>query len=231
MKDTPTVAIHQPNHLPWLGYFRKVARADVFVFLDDAQFSKGSYINRVRVLAGGRARWLTVPVSASLGQPICRTMIAPGDWRGAHRERLRAYYRDAPHFDTVFPVLAALVDAAAADTIADANIGMIRSLADRLGLAPEFRLSSQMGCADGAGDARLAALVAAAGGRIYLSGGGGAKYQDETTFARSGIALAYNDTQFPAYDQGGAPFVPGLSVVDALFRIGFAATARLIRGQ
>ena len=231
MAAVATVAIHQPNFLPWLGYFRKIDRAQVFVFLDDAQFSKGSYINRVRVLAVGRPRWLTVPVSASLGQLICHTMVAPGDWCAAHRDRLHAYYRDAPHFDVVFPALAALIDEAAVGSIAEVNIAIIRSLADRLGLSADFRRSSALGCNAASGDARLAELVAAVGGQSYLSGGGGAGYQDGAIFTRAGIALQYNDTQFTPYNQGGAAFVPGLSVVDALFRVGFVETARLIRGQ
>ena len=48
MSARKIVAIHQPNYLPWLGYFHKIAAADIFVFLDDVPFSKGSYINRVK---------------------------------------------------------------------------------------------------------------------------------------------------------------------------------------
>ena len=36
------VAIHQPNFLPWLGYFDKLARADVFVLLDSVQFPRSA---------------------------------------------------------------------------------------------------------------------------------------------------------------------------------------------
>ncbi|MEC8198310.1 MAG: WbqC family protein, partial [Pseudomonadota bacterium] len=51
------VAIHQPNYFPWLGYFRKMIEADVFIFLDDVQFSKGSYTNRVGIRSGSGRRW------------------------------------------------------------------------------------------------------------------------------------------------------------------------------
>ena len=64
---TGLVAIHQPNFLPWLGYFDKLARADVFVLLDDAQFPKkgGTWVNRARLLVSGRPDWVTVPVDRS----------------------------------------------------------------------------------------------------------------------------------------------------------------------
>lgn len=79
------------------------------------------------------------------------------------------------------------------------------------------------------GDARLAALVSALGaGATYLSGSGGAKYQAEETFAARGIALRYSSFTPHAYDQGHPGFLPGLSVVDALFRLGWRAAAAML---
>ena len=49
------VACHQPNFLPWLGFFAKLARSDRFVLLDDVQFprtSRGTYTNR-QIQSGG----------------------------------------------------------------------------------------------------------------------------------------------------------------------------------
>ena len=66
------VAIHQPNYFPWLGYFAKLASCDCFVLLDNVQFPRLSYCNRVQVRDVSVARWLSVPVnrSATLFQPI-----------------------------------------------------------------------------------------------------------------------------------------------------------------
>ncbi len=98
------VAIHQPNYLPWLGYFAKMARADVFVFLDDVQFSKQSYINRVQILRDdGCSRWLTVPVHVSLGQAINEVRPAKAGWARAHLDTLRGAYKAAPAFKVVWP--------------------------------------------------------------------------------------------------------------------------------
>ena len=44
------VAIHQPEHFPYMGFFQKMEYADVFVILDDVQYSKGNWQNRNRFL-------------------------------------------------------------------------------------------------------------------------------------------------------------------------------------
>ena len=75
------VAIHQPNYLPWMGYFHKMHHADVFIFLDDVQFTKGSHINRVKILSGKGPRWLTVPVvKVKLGQNIIDVRPSSNNW-------------------------------------------------------------------------------------------------------------------------------------------------------
>jgi hypothetical protein len=56
------LSIHQPAYLPWLGYFDKIARADVFVYLDTVQFEKNSFINRNQIKTPQGALWLTIPV-------------------------------------------------------------------------------------------------------------------------------------------------------------------------
>jgi hypothetical protein len=223
------VAIHQPNYAPWLGYFAKMARADVFVLLDDAQYTKNSYINRVQIDAGGQARWLTVPVSYSFGDPINRVRTANENWPRAHGDTLRTHYAEAPAFRSVWPWLAERYAALPAANLAACNAALIAAIAERLGLGARLRNASELGAGDAKADDRLIALVKACGeGATYLSGRGGDKYQDPAKFAAAGVRLAYSDFAHPVYEQGHAEFLPGLSVLDAAFRIGWERTADLL---
>lgn len=224
------VAIHQPNYLPWLGYFRKIAVADIFIFLDDAQYTKNSYINRVQIAGPGEARWLTVPVSYAFGDPINRVRFAKPDWRRLHLETLRRTYSQAAAFREVWPVIDELYAALPESDLARANAAAVVRVAGALGLRCDFRFASALGV-DGRADERLAALVrAVAPGGTYLSGSGGAKYQAAETFAAAGVSLRYADFQHPRYDQGGEPFTAGLSVLDVAFRLGWSGAAALIAG-
>jgi hypothetical protein len=221
------VAIHQPNYAPWLGYFRKIAIADVFVFLDDVQFSKGSYTNRVKISAEGQPRWLTVPVSFAFGDPINGVRFGDESWTAAHLSRLHSAYRGAPAFDAVWPAIAAIYEKLSGDNLASVNIDMITKLAESLGLATRFLRSSDIEVSDARADDRLVAIVAAlAPGGTYLSGKGGAGYQDPEKYAQAGIELRYAEyAALPYPQQGSAEFVPGLSVLDAVFNLGWDGTA------
>lgn len=230
IQERTTVAIHQPNYLPWLGYFYKIAVADAFIFLDDVQFSKGSYINRVGILANGASRWLTVPVSTHLGDPINRVTAAKDSWAQSHLDTLRGFYSGLPEYNRVWRDLKAILGDAPKSDIAASNRHIIECIAAELGLLCTFVASSDMDTGDAAGDDRLIGLTQAISHQgVYLSGRGGAKYQDEDKFTSAGLGFRYVDFTHPTYRQEAPSFVPGLSVVDALFHLGWEGTAELIQ--
>jgi WbqC-like protein family len=228
------VAIHQPNFFPWLGYFNKIARSDVFIVLDNVQFSKkgGTWSNRVRILLGGRPIWITLPVERSFhGVRLVREMrIADGPWRVRLLRTVRGAYRPAPCFDEVFPVVEELLETPT-DMVAELNLTVVRALTSRLGLDPDKLIVASTLGVDGAGtDLLINAVRAVCGGR-YLCGGGAQGYQDDERFGPAGIELVQQTFRHPVYPQlGVAEFVPGLSIIDALMNCGFVATRKLIAG-
>ena len=225
-----TIAIHQPNYLPWLGYFAKIAGADAFVFLDDVQFSKNSYTNRVKILARGDGRWLTVPVSIHIGQPINVVRPATADWVTRHLDALSGFYRRARAFREVWPRLESIFGGLPATDISRHQSPFGRGLGRRTQSRVPLRcLFGHIDVGARTGDDRLVALTAAIDPKgIYLSGRGGKEYQSERKFDDAGLNLRYTDVEHPVYDQGDGPFVAGLSVVDTIFHLGWAGTSDLI---
>jgi hypothetical protein len=219
------VAIHQPNLLPWLGWFDKLAKADRFVLLDTAahQLTGSNYTNRVQILAQGSPRLITVPVARGREERsrIDRLRIAEnGVWRRKLRKSLEHAYARAPFFA---PTMALLEPMLAADTqsLCELNLLGIHVLAAALRLPANRMVRASALAAAGEGTDRLVALVRAAGGDAYLTGHGADGYQEDEKFAAAGIRVVRQRYGNPRYPQIGAEtFVPGLSAVDALMNCG-----------
>jgi hypothetical protein len=63
-------------------------------------------------------------------------------------------------------------------------------------------------------------IVNAVGGDVYVSGAGGENYQTASAYAERGVRLEVRTCQPRECARSSWPFVPGLSVLDALFHQG-----------
>jgi WbqC-like protein len=233
-RSVTLVAIHQPNFLPWLGYFDKIRRAQVFIVLDDVQYQKtgASWSNRVQLLIAGAPTWVTVPVVRAYHgtRTISETEINDrSPWRDKMLRTIELNYRRAPHFSGVYPALVSLIKLET-KSLLEYNVHAIRSIVTALGLNPgKMVMSSGLSASHRSTD-RLIELVRAVGGDSYLVGGGAQGYQDDHLFNEAGLGLVYQDFQHPTYRQPSTPqFVPGLSIVDALMNCGYEGTAEMLR--
>lgn len=210
------VAIHQPNYIPWCGYFNKCVSADYFVFLDDVQMPGGqSYVSRVKIKKAESDRWLTQPIKRNFGQLIREVKFSDPGWALSHLSTIKQTYRSAPYFDEVLSLLEPLYTDSM-EYLAEFNIAAVNAINRYLGISIDSCLSGELNTS-ASGDARLVEIVKAVGGDVYISGAGGKNYQQISTFRDNGIELlecAY--TPVP-YDRGDAQFIPGLSILDALF--------------
>lgn len=214
-------AIHQPNYLPWLGYFYKILNSDVFILLDDVQYAKNSYINRTRIKGPAGPQWLTVPAitKGRYGQAINEVEIdSQAQWWKKQPKTIEYAYRRAVTFADYWPVLQETYSTNW-DRLALVNISLIRKIANSLGIKTEIVTSSQLQPKSNK-TSRLVELCRAVGANAYLSGSGGQKYQDEEAFRAAGIELHYSDFRHPRYPQLWGDFVEGLSIIDLLLNCG-----------
>jgi len=214
-----TVAIHQPNFLPYLGFFHKLARADVFVMYYTAQFSKNEYHNRNRIKTPRGPQWLTVPVRGHRRTVLRDVEIARGkDWADRHRRTLEANYARARAYGTYADELNRILGKRWTRLV-ELNLSLLAVVARWLSLGTRVVRASTL-AAPGSEDPTEAILqmTRQCGGTTYLSGPGGRRYLRADAF--QDVHLEYDAFVARPYRQLFGDFVPNLSVVDALFNLG-----------
>lgn len=222
------VTIHQPECFPWLGFLDKAAQADVFVLLDDAQYSKNYFNNRNKVRTAQGWTWLTIPVETAgkAAQTFAEAGMAGDGWRRKHLATWTQSYGASKFGPAHLPFLEDLY-ARPLTRLGEFNTAAIRYLFEQFGVKAEVRLSSELGC-EGAATDKLLALCRRLGATEYLSGISGKDYLDESKFAAAGIKVRYQDFHHPVYAQRFEPFLPAMSSFDLLFNHGPEA-ARILR--
>lgn len=227
------ITIHQPNYFPWLGFFDKIAGSDLFVLLDHVKndVTAGFWVKRVKVLANGQAMWSTVPLYRGKNekiQPINEMMIdVDNQLMGKNLRVLRSAYLKAPYFESIFPLVESFYHHQSR-FIAERNIDFIRSVCRMLGITTRLILSSDLACERSATDLNIE-ITQKVGGTTYKSGDGSAGYLEASKFHDAGINLLFQEFVHPVYSQfNSSRFVPGLSIIDALFNIGPKGTAELL---
>ena len=227
------VAAHQPNFLPWLGFFDKLVRADVLVLLDDVQFPRtgaGVWTNRVRIVIAGEPQWITVPIlRAGRGVQLVNEVRIDDSqpWRKKLLRTIELNYSKAAAFGEMFPLVRSLVETDS-ELLAEYNDRNLRRLAAELGLDESKLVRSSELAVESAGTDLLIAVTRAVGGTVYLSGDGAAGYQDDERFAQAGLELRFQEYEHPEYPQLAPAPVPGLSIVDALLNCGFDGARALV---
>jgi hypothetical protein len=223
------VAIHQPQYLPWLGYFDKMRQADVFCVLDTVQYKKNEWQNRNRIKTADGWQWLTVPVTYRYPQTIGEVAIDNrSTWRRAHLQGLVTNYRRAPHFERVFPLLEEALRRPW-ERIAELNRHLMEGLQALLELEQKRTVCASAIDASTDPTGRLIDICRTLGGDTYLAGAGAAGYMDFDRFRQEGIRVVIQDFRHPVYPQLFGGFESHLSVVDLLFNCG-PRSADILRG-
>jgi hypothetical protein len=214
------ISIHQPQYLPWLGYFDKIDRADVFVLLDTVQYKKNEWQNRNRIKTARGAQWLSVPVTYRYPQLICEVGVNSRErWQHRQQQALVTNYRKAPcwgklegFFEEIF--------SRPWETIAELNIHGVKRLAAILGIETPIHAASGLGSFPEDPDERLIALTKHFGAGTYLAGSGGHGYMDLKKYERAGVEVLFQEYRHPRYEQLFGEFETNMSVIDLIYNHG-----------
>ena len=219
------IAIHQPEHMPWPGFFNKIKNVNIFVLLDDVQYRKNYFQNRNKILdVNFKDKWITIPVEKqNIIEKInkkkifysedCKSIdkifnILDGSYKNA---KFYSLYRDDLYgiYNKRFEYLSEL------------NIAIIDYLKKILNIKTKLIKSSDLNYSGSKSDLILS-ICKSLNAKEYLSGISGIEYLNIKEFEKSNIDVTFQKYKFPQYLSGFK--VPNLSVVDMIFRLGHEST-------
>ena len=215
------ISIHQPNYIPWLGYFYKIYQSDVFVFLDNVQYSnKGMHDFHYIKNPQGRLR-LKIPVKANFGDYILDVRLNNElKWRENHLQQLESNYKKAPYFKEVFQDVQTIFSQEY-EFISTMNMRLIELITAKFGIETTFIKSSDLCVVDTEKNDRIYSICKKLNAAIYYSGTGAAVYQDAEEFKSKGIELLYSTFKPFKYPQFWGEFESNISILDYLMHCGY----------
>ena len=221
-----TVTMHQPNYLPWLGFFSKITHSDCFVFMDIVKYPKRSVINRNKIRTPHGGFYLTIPASKQFyGSRICDIKLpADKSWQLDHWQAIKHNYTKADFFGLYQDFFEGLYQKdfeylwQINEEIIfylfrcfDINVEVIK--ASELNVSPDLQKTDL-----------LIACLKSVGAAIYLSGPSGRNYLDFEKFPQNNIGLRFFEFQHPVYKQRYPGFEPAMAAIDLLFNVGAQAS-------
>ncbi|MDE4453835.1 WbqC family protein [Psychrobacter sp. DAB_AL62B] len=208
------LAVMQPYLFPYIGYYQLVYASSIFIFYDDVNFIKQSYINRNNILANGKALRFTLPVlGASSNVPI--ESLEYSDGKKILRTIAQAYSK-SPYFYDVFSMIES-VFSQENRSVTHINRMSIQVVFEYLNIDKKLLTASQINYdrtqerAD-----RLLELSKMHSCDQYINSQGGKKLYQKGYFEEQGVELNFIETEIQPYSQNSDEFIPYLSMIDIL---------------
>lgn len=226
------VTIHQPEHLPWLGFFNKLAKAELFIILDSVQFEKNYFQNRNRIIGSNGPQYIGIPTltTGHMDGTIATTKIATHSnpkWRNKYLNTITMSYSKHPYFNDVYPIVESAINM---DTeyFSDINVNIIKNFADKLGFNPKYISSTELSV-NGLKSDLILEICKKVNATTYIAGPSGRDYLNMESFSNAGINVVFNDFHHPTYPQKKTKeFVPYMSALDLFMNCGFEESRKII---
>jgi WbqC-like protein len=221
------LAAHQPAYLPWLGYLDKMAKADVFVVMDDLQYEAQNFQNRNRVKLNNGTSWLIVPLEkGAQSDRICDKRIqnnfsARHHWQRCSWVTLKTHYGRSPYF-AMYADEIEILYSRRWERLIDLDMHVLELARRWFGITVPLLKSSSLEL-EGEKTDRIIDMCQKVGARTYLSGrGGSTSYLDVDRMKSAGISVIWQSFHHPVYPQRypGLGFCSRLAFLDLLFNCG-----------
>ena len=225
------VAIHQPEYLPWLGFFKKMMNVELFVFLDDVQFRKKGWQNRNRIRINDGTTLLSIPVHTHSYPKINEVTIDnEKNWSIRHKKSILYNYARAPYFDEIKDFVESIFEKKF-QYLVDLNTEIIKFIMNELEIKSKIVFSSELEISK-KGSGRVLDICKAVGADHYITGTFWAESNLRVEeFKKSNIDVEFQKFQHPIYKQIHGEFIPEMSIIDLLFNEGRKEAKKILQNS
>jgi len=225
------VAIHQPEYLPWLGFFKKMMNVELFVFLDDVQFRKKGWQNRNRIRINDGTALLSIPVHTHSYPKINEVTIDnEKNWSIRHKKSILYNYARAPYFDEIKDFIESIFEKKF-QYLVDLNTEIIKFVMNELEIKSKIVFSSELEISKKGSD-RVLDICKAVGADHYITGTFWAESNLRVEeFKKSNIDIEFQKFQHPIYKQIHGEFIPEMSIIDLLFNEGRKEAKKILQNS
>lgn len=219
------VVISQPMYFPWVGFLAQMSMADKFVWLDDVQFSKGSFTNRIQVKFPSGLKWMTIPlIKQGSSQQINEIKSSDDSWHNKHKSMLSQSLERSSNSAISHQIFD---DVVRQDKLVEILMQSAERQADFLNILPKSIYRSSEMDVSGNASLRVLNMVKSLGGTEYITGHGAANYLDHSLFEDAGISIVYMDYAPKPWPQDFGEFTPYVTGLDLIAAVGKSGTNHL----
>ena len=217
------VSIHQPNYLPYLGYFNKIKQSEIFVIYDTAQYVKNRFDNKNKIRTKEGFMYLTIPLLSSdsykrrfLDVNLPKNSV----WQSKHWKAIHANYAKSEYYNDYAPHLEKIYNSKW-EMLVEINEAIIRFMIKELCIdvkiikSSELKINKDLKSTD-----MLIEILKKVNATKYISGPSGNNYMEIEKFEANNIEIIYQNFSIQEYKQRYPEFIGGLSAVDLLFNEG-----------
>ncbi len=185
-----------------MGYFYKIAQCDTFVFFDDAEYTKRSFIRRVKIHKPNRVnedKYLIVPLQkhSDFANISELRLLNDINWQRRIKAQIHQSYSKSPFYYQLESILDTFfTNEWHSDSFSNFGTEIIVHISNMLELKREWIYSNNLAITKHKAEANIE-IIKKVGGTEYVSGIGAKKYQTEDQYLEQGIELTYSD--YPVY--------------------------------
>lgn len=227
------VVIHQPDFMPYLGFFDRLLKADIYVVFDNVQYVRSSrgWTSRDKIKTQNGEKWISVSTQKAARDTAINQILLSKDsgWREDNLNLIHENYKKSPYYSEIMPYISELYSYQC-ERMMDFNLQSIKMLMQLFDIHIDIVIASELN-PTGKSNTLIIDIMKKLGCTKYLSGVGARDYYIPELYEEAGIEVIWQDFKHPVYKQQYEGFIPYLSSIDMLFNCGIEESRRLLRGE